>query len=457
MSRILLICNDIVGENMAGPGIRYWEFARFLGRRFTVALAVPSFVSMSAVPSAENLPATLHVCTSAQDVRSLVEDCDVVVTLGVVLLFYPFISELGKPLVLDMYDPFLLENLQRQAGADLLKQLTSYENYLEALRVQIRAGDFFICAGEKQRDYWLGMLAAMGRINPYTYRQDPTLRRLIDIVPFGLAGQPPQHTQPVLKGVYKCIGVNDKVILWGGGIWNWLDAPTLIKAVPRILERRDDVKVFFMGINRSNQKAATMEAVNEAITYSEELGLVDKYVFFNDWVPYNERQNYLLEADIGISLHLDHIEARFAFRTRLLDYLWAGLPVICTQGDVMGETLADEELAHLVKPGDSEAVARTILSLLENPSLRADYEARSREMAAAYRWDTLIRPLVNFCAAPSFASDKDFLKQRLFLDGSAQSSRLRHLLTRSWRAFRLGGVSEMLRHTKEYLCWKMRG
>jgi glycosyltransferase involved in cell wall biosynthesis len=350
----------------------------------------------------------------------------------------------------------LLENLQRQARADLLKQLTSFENYLEALRVQIRAGDFFICAGEKQRDYWLGMLAAMGRVNPYTYRRDPTLRQLIDIVPFGLPDQLPQQTGSVLKGVYKSIDVNDKVILWGGGIWSWLDAPTLIKAMPHILDQRNDVKLFFMGTRRSNQKTATMEAVNDAITCSKELGLYDNYVFFNDWVPYNERQNYLLEADIGVSLHLDHIEARFAFRTRLLDYLWAGLPVVCTQGDVMGESLAAAGLAHLVKPGDFEAVARTILSLLKIPSLRADYAARSREIATAYRWDTLIRPLVDFCSAPSFAPDKNFLKQRHFLFGSAQPSRLRHLITRSWRALRLGGASEMLRQTKDYLCWKMR-
>lgn len=457
MNRILLICNDTVGENMAGPGIRYWEFARSLGRRFNVVLAVPSFVSVDAVPSAENLPATLHVCASAQDVRSLIEDCDVVVTLGVNLLFYPFIGDLGRPLVLDMYDPFLLENLQRQARTDLLKQLTSYENYLEALRVQFRVGDFFICAGEKQRDYWLGMLAAMGRINPYTYRQDPTLRQLIDIVPFGLPGQPPRHTRSVLKGVYKSIDVNDKVILWGGGIWNWLDAPTLIKAMPYILEQRNDVKVFFMGTRRSNQKTATMEAVNDAVTCGKALGLYDKYVFFNDWVPYNERQNYLLEADIGVSLHLDHIEARFAFRTRLLDYLWAGLPVVCTQGDVIGETLAAEGLAHLVSPGDFEQVARTILSLLESPSLRADYAARSREIATAYRWDTLIRPLVDFCSAPSLAPDKDFLQQHRFSDGFTQSKRLRRLLTRSWRALKLGGVSEMLKQTKGYVHWRMRG
>ena len=448
MSRVLLICNDVVGENMAGPGIRYWEFAHVLGQRFPTTLAVPPFVSMEAIPSTETLPASLCVCNSAQDLRELAQKSDVLITLGVVLLLYPFIADWGKPLVLDMYDPFLLEGLQRRAETDLLEQLTSYENYLEALRVQLRKGDFFLCAGEKQRDYWLGMLAAMGRINPYTYRQDPTLRRLIDVVPFGLPSEPPYHTQTILKGVYKGIKASDKVVLWGGGIWDWLDAPTLIRAMPLILKRRDDVKIFFMGVKRSNQDTAKMKAVDEAITLSKELRLYDEYVFFNDWVPYNERQNYLLEADIGVSLHLDHIEARFAFRTRMLDYLWAGLPVVCTEGDVMGERLAAEDLAHLVPPGGVKEVAQTILSLLEKPDLRPIYRERSRALVNAYHWEVLTRPLVDFCRSPSLAPDKQF---RSSDDLSARSG----FLIRIWRAFRLGGISGVLQQAKEYVRWKM--
>ena len=38
---IALIPNDTVGEQMAGPGIRYWEFARVLGERFQVKLIAP--------------------------------------------------------------------------------------------------------------------------------------------------------------------------------------------------------------------------------------------------------------------------------------------------------------------------------------------------------------------------------------------------------------------------------
>ncbi len=455
--RVLLICNDVVGENMAGPGIRYWEFARTLGQRFAVTLAVPPFVPMDAVPFSMGMPSvSIRVCKSAQELRRLLSDCDVVVTLGVVLPFYPFLVELGKPLVLDIYDPFLLAGLQREAEAGVLEQITAHEKCLEALSIQLRAGDFFLCAGERQRDYWLGMLSAMGRVNPYTYQQDPTLRRLIDVVPFGLPREQPRRTRAVLKGVYKTIAANDKVILWGGGIWNWFDAPTLIKAMPHILQQRDDVKLFFMGIKRPNRSVVKMEAVDRAMALSKELGLYDRYVFFNDWVPYNERQNFLLEADVGVSLHLDYVETRFAFRTRLLDYLWAGLPIVATGGDVMGEALAAQGLAGLVAPGDVEGVATTILNLLNNPTWRADHAARFREVAANYRWDVVVRPLIDFCASPSFAPDKDYLRQHWLVGDTTQQGAWRRLLLKGWRALRLGGVSGVLGQGKEYIRWKMR-
>ena len=61
---------------------------------------------------------------------------------------------------------------------------------LAVQNAQLDAGDFFICASEAQRDFWIGTLHSRGRINPRTYADDPTLRRLIDVVPFGLPDEP---------------------------------------------------------------------------------------------------------------------------------------------------------------------------------------------------------------------------------------------------------------------------
>ena len=58
----------------------------------------------------------------------------------------------------------------------------------------------FSPASAEQRDYWLGALTAFGRLSPEAYADDRTLRRLIDLAPFGLSSAPPEHTRQVLKG-----------------------------------------------------------------------------------------------------------------------------------------------------------------------------------------------------------------------------------------------------------------
>lgn len=451
--RVLLVCNDVVGERMAGPGIRYWEFARVLSRFFDVTLAVPPFVEMDAPSCEPDFPARVVVCQRGAELQALAADAEVIVTLGIVLSVYPFLMHAGKPLVLDMYVPFILEGLQKYADRPMEERTSFHEGYRGAHTRQIRAADFMICASEKQRDYWLGMLSALGRINPYTHHDDETLYQLIDVVPFGLPATSPRHTRQVLKGVYKTIAMDDRVILWGGGIWNWFDAPTLVRAMALISQQRTDVKLFFMGIERPNPALARMQAVDDTLALSKELDLHDRYVFFNKWVPYDERQNYLLEADIGVSLHQNHVETRFAFRTRFLDYLWASLPIVATEGDVMSEQVQAWGLGRVVAPGDVEGVATALLDLIDTPRLRETYQPRFAQATTRYHWDVVAAPLVNFCANPRLAPDKGYLKEAPIIE--AGETPWWSLPGKAWRILARQGTRGLARQAGEYLRWKL--
>ncbi len=57
-------------------------------------------------------------------------------------------------------------------------------------------GDFFLCASEKQRDFWLGSSRRLGRVNPRVYDDDESLRSLIDVVPFGFPDDAPVRDRP---------------------------------------------------------------------------------------------------------------------------------------------------------------------------------------------------------------------------------------------------------------------
>ena len=135
----------------------------------------------------------------------------------------------------------------------------------------------------------------------------------------------------------------------------------MIRAVHEIARRRDDVRLYFLGVKHPNPEIPDMAMAGEAVALAEELGLRDRVVFFNfGWVPYAERGRYLLEADVAVSAHFDDIETRFAFRTRLLDCLWAGLPIVTTRGDTLGELIVADGAGQAVDVGDVDGWVRRL-------------------------------------------------------------------------------------------------
>jgi glycosyltransferase involved in cell wall biosynthesis len=170
--------------------------------------------------------------------------------------------------------------------------------------------------------------------------------------------------------------------------------------------RRPRLRLYFLGMKHPNPEVPQMRMATEAMALSDELGLTGAHVFFNhDWVPYEQRADWLLDADIGVSTHLDHVETAFSFRTRVLDYLWAGLPIVCTAGDAMGELVVDHGLGAAVAPNDPIALATAIEGLLEDDAARADAAAAVRKIAPDFAWSRALAPLVAFCAAPRRAPD----------------------------------------------------
>lgn len=393
MSRVLIVSEDIVGRNMAGPAIRCYEFARALSKRHQVTLAVPRSADIESDGFA-------MVAYDGKSIIELVDEADVVVASGYLLRKHPVLTALSVPLVVDIYDPFILENLEIHRAKPMVDRIHIHNGDLGVQLESLAAGDFFLCASERQRDFWLGMLAALNRVNPETYDADRDARRLIDIVPFGIPGTPPKAEKRVLKGVFPGINEGDKVILWGGGIWNWFDPLTLIMAMKEITEQRDDIKLFFMGVKHPNPEIPQMDMCRKAIALSEELGLTGKTVFFNDWVSYEDRQNYLLEADAAVSLHFSHLETKYSFRTRLLDCVWAALPIITTKGDSLSEVVEREAFGLTVKPQDVAGTVTAILNLLDDTEMNKSCRSALLKASDQYTWPVVVEPLARFCDAP---------------------------------------------------------
>jgi glycosyltransferase involved in cell wall biosynthesis len=401
---VLMISHDLVGPRMAGPGMRYWELARALAQHCRVTLAAPEG-SSSPRPDEIGVRIEVYARGDGERVRELVGDAEVVVAPGDTCAEFPFLLAEDRYLVMDGYDPHTFENLAWNEGGPLEGRVASHQDRLRIVEMQCVAGDFFICAGERQRALWLGWLEAAGRVNPLTYDEDRTLRCLVDSVPTGVPAEPPRPTRQLVRGVVPGIGAEDPLLVWGGGVWNWLDPLTMIEAVARIVDVHPRVRLYFPGPRHPYQEFVPDMAMRQAaVRLSEERGLAGKHVFWGDWVPYEERQNYLLEADIGCSLHFDTIESHFSFRTRILDYIWAGLPMVVTQGDAASEWVEEHGLGQVVGYQDVEGVVRAVEGLLAVP--RDSFAARFERARQERSWERCASALVRFCREPRRAPDK---------------------------------------------------
>jgi hypothetical protein len=202
------------------------------------------------------------------------------------------------------------------------------------------------------------------------------------------------------------IAETDKVILWAGGVYNWFDPLTLVRAVDQVRQRRPDVRLFFMGMRNPNPHVPEMRMAGATRELSDSLGLTGKHVFFNEeWVDIDDRQNYLLDADLGVSTHFQHVETTFAFRTRMLDYLWAGLPIVATGGDTFGDLITTEGLGVTVPEQDVDALADALERTLYDDEFATACRAAVRRVRDDYTWETALRPLLQFCRAPRRAPD----------------------------------------------------
>jgi hypothetical protein len=401
MAHILVVSTDVVGSVMAGPGIRAVAFARSLATRHTVTLAVPAasdrvFDAITLVVYTPSTPGALapHLARA-----------DVVIVQGFATEWQPDILASSVPIVIDLYDPLIIESLDLYATHDIITATAHHTRYQHLTDAQLQRGDFFVCATERQRDYWLGALTACGRITPELVRTtDRDLVSLLAVVPSGIDATPPTTSDaPVLRGVHPAIHPDDVLLVWAGGLWDWFNPAIVLHAMHVIQAELPHLKCCFFAGGRPTSDGTPYVAhtAKMARILADDLGILNRsVVFLDEWVPFAHRGHYLREANAGISAHRPGIETRLAFRTRLLDYVWARLPVICSAGDSLGETIASRGGGMLVEPDTVDGWVAALRRVGNDATWRASCVTALEQIAHTYTWQHMTAPLHVFCENP---------------------------------------------------------
>ncbi len=389
---VLFLSADPVGASMAGAGIRYFELARVLSEHAEVRIAHTG----ARDETIEGIETFAYRPHAPQRLPALLKDASFVVCQPQWPLINRWLRRADARVVFDIYDPETFETLELISVEQPRRRRAFADLSLDRLHDALRTGHHFMCASEKQRDLWLGAMLGLRLIDPRGYDRDPTMRSVIDTVPFGLPSEPPTPL-PGAGPRERLAGIDrdSELVLWNGGMWNWLDPVTAVRAVALLAERRPRLRLVFMG---ASDKAAAAIASGDAHAAARELGVDGSIVHFHEqWVPYEERAAWLTQADCAISTHAEHLETRFAFRTRLLDCFWSGLPVVCTEGDDLADRVAREHLGAATPAGDVQAVAEAIAQVLDRG--RGSYAEQLARVAGEYAWPSAAEALVRWVTA----------------------------------------------------------
>ena len=355
---------------MAGPGIRAYHLACELGKHFPTTL----------IAQFEDFALTDELFTAIQ--RHTAEARWALLGANVIV-GQPARELLALPrgerkFVYDLFDPTVLELRELYGPRPSLRQSVHYNREWGRLRMALQQADLLISASRRQRDFYTGVFCG------FAGGSSEWLERWVDI-PFGIDGKPPAEERAPLDD-------SRPWLIWGGGTWEWLDPLTAIQAVRKLNAAGTECRLLFMGGERPNKN---VRGVGQATGLQQAISEAGDAVVRNtEWLPYGERGKWLRAGRMAVMLHHQTLEAEFSIRTRLFDAIWAGLPVIASEGGFAADLVKEEECGVVVKAGDVDSVASGMERILRDDVFHSGAVSNLERLRPRYQWSNVVRPLV---------------------------------------------------------------
>jgi len=354
MFSVVVHTPDVVGERMAGPGIRAWHFAGELSRHFETTLVCKREGELPGPADfrvAERGSAAALVAMKAADV----------------LIGQPARGfrrqRRGQRIVFDLFDPVLLELREMYGKHPSMRQRIHLMAERGRVTRAVAQSDLLIVAAAKQRELYQGAKGSIVEI------------------PFGIEDVAVDAPE-----------TRENIILWGGGTWEWLDPGTAVDAVMDVNRRGVDCRLLFLGRSRPNRHAVDRRREDrlDALIKSGE-----PFIEANEtWTPYRDRLAWLRRSKVAIMLHRPTAEAAYSIRTRLFDAIAAAVPVVTTEEGFAAELVKAENLGVVVPASDAAAVADGIERLIRDDAFYAACVSNLIRIQPRFAWDVVTRPLI---------------------------------------------------------------
>lgn len=179
-------------------------------------------------------------------------------------------------------------------------------------------------------------------------------------------------------------------LLYTGTIANKRGLHVMLDLASSIQRRGRAETIKIVGICRhADQRAAA-----EARIRQENLHSVVECVGWTEYVAPSTMVPYYQWADVGLVLFRRHPNFVESMPTKFYEYLYYGLPIICSDFPLWVNFVDKYDCGIAVTPGDEEAVLGTLRRWQENPEEYQTYMRNARATASEYRWEAMADRLV---------------------------------------------------------------
>ncbi len=356
--KILVLTDDRIGPTMAGSALRAWEIG--------CALAKKDHLVRICAASGSNRP--------SQPGPEIIEKPPWAWAEAVIAPVWslPPRAFLGRHiLVADGATPLLAELEAMPRSAEILRRKRTAAARLPLVAAR---ADAVLAAGKAQIEWWEHRL--------HSHRPETPILDL----PFGIPDQRPPPERDEIPDLER----DWAVVLGWGGVWPWLDLETLLEARALLGDARLSIVV---------PTARRPGAVNHGYSRAD-LGVAmgrhgleaPQVIALDTWIPYHERHRILHRTSVIAVLHKAGREADLSFRTRAMDGVWAGVPLVLSEGGEVARIVEKNGWGGIVPPGQPEALARLlefVLSEKEQLRFRRNLSIGRDE----WTWSSLVDPL----------------------------------------------------------------
>jgi glycosyltransferase involved in cell wall biosynthesis len=163
-----------------------------------------------------------------------------------------------------------------------------------------------------------------------------------------------------------------------------------IRAMPLLLQKIPNMRLIIAGRGPAEQELRLL---------AQSLGIQD-YIRFEGFVPYMELPALLAQADIGVATSRENEFRQYASPLKLVEYMAAGLPVICSGGGEAEQMIKESE-AGVNIVYSPEAFADAVQSLWETPERFSVFQDSAIKYARSRRWEHmagLMAQLISNCS-----------------------------------------------------------